>query len=301
MQLRSQRVEERPSTHAVLNGALTASRESCGRASGANDLTKKARLAASVPIVTVLCVGLTDGASAQTEITTGDFEDAGWSGEMSLAGSAKTGNTESTDLAVEGSVGYDTSRWRHLFGATYDWGSADGTDTKNRFATSYEAARLLNHRLYGFGRGAYELDEFDGYDYRAIVGGGLGYDVLAGDVRSWSVQAGPAYRHDEVEAVFDDMDMLLAPAETQTSIALILGSRFEAQINEAVDFSNDTDVTSSEDTTTIFNRAALTAELTGGFSARFSLEAAHDTSPPLGAEATDTTTRAALVYAFGGD
>ena len=229
------------------------------------------------------------------------FEDRGWSGEASFAGSSKTGNTESTDLAVETALGYDTSQWRHLFGASFDFGEADGADTKNRFATSYEAARLLNHRLYGFGRGAYELDEFDGYDYRAILGGGLGYDVLIGPARTWSVQGGPAYRHDEIEPVFDDMDMLIVPADTQSTLALILGSRFEAQVNDAVVFSNDTDVTSSSDTTTIFNRAALTAELVGGFSARFSFEANHDTDPPLGTEETDTTTRAALVYSFGGE
>jgi putative salt-induced outer membrane protein len=236
------------------------------------------------------------GASAQVAL-----EANGLSGETSVAGTAKTGNTESTDVGLGLKLRHEGERWRHIFGGAFDWGRADGLNTKNRFASSYEVARLLNDRLYGFGRGAYAVDQFDGYDYRAMLGGGLGLDVLRGEERSWSLQGGPAYRIDEVEPQFDDMGVLLAPAETQTSAALNLGSRFEAQINDAVSFRNETDVTSSADTNSFFNNASLTAELMGAISARFSFEVRHDTGAPVGKEQTDTTSRAALVYSFGGD
>ncbi len=97
------------------------------------------------------------------------------------------------------------------------------------------------------------------------------------------------------------MGVLLAPGETQTTIAANLGSRFFVRLNDAVTFRNDTDITSSVDTTTLVNSAALTADLMGSIGARFSFEVQHDTIPPLAAEKTDTTTRAALVYTFGGD
>jgi putative salt-induced outer membrane protein len=230
------------------------------------------------------------------------FENNGLSGETSVAGTAKTGNTDSTDLGLGLKLRHETERWRQIFGGTYDWGSADGQDTKNRLAATYELARRVNHRLYGFGRTAYEQDQFSGYDYRAVVGGGLGYDVLTGEVRSWSLQGGPAYRIDEVEASFDPTTgTLVSPAERQVSGALNLGSRFEAQINDAVSFSNTTDVTASADTNTYLNSAALTADLLGSVQARFSFDVLHDTSAPIGTEKTDTTTRAALVYTFGRD
>lgn len=229
------------------------------------------------------------------------FENRGYSGEVSASGTSKTGNTESTDLGFGLKQRYESDLWRHVVNGVYDFGRADGQETKNRLATSYEIGRRLNHRLYSFGRGAYELDEFDGYDYRAVLGGGLGYDVLQGDTRSWSVQGGPAYRIDEVEPVFDDMGALLAPAERQVSGALNLGSRFEAQVNDAVSVSNETDMTASADTTTVANTAALTADLIGSVGARFSFDVFHDTEPPFGAKATDTTTRFSLVYTFGAE
>ena len=229
------------------------------------------------------------------------FENNGLSGEASLAGSASSGNTESSDVGLALKLQHEAQAIRHAFAAAYDYGSADGTASKNRFNTSYEVNWLLNHRLFSFGRGAYELDEFDGYDYRAIVGGGLGYDILQGETRSWSVQGGPAYRIDQIEPVYDPMGALLAPAERQTSAAMTLGSRFESQINDAVSVSNLTDVTSSSDTSVFFNSAALTTELMGSIAARFSFDVAYDTNPPFGAEETDTITRASLVYSFGGE
>jgi putative salt-induced outer membrane protein len=258
-------------------------------------LPRSPALAALISSVLVSCL---IGAAADAQVA---FEANGLSGETSVAGTAKTGNTESTDVGLGLKLRHESERWRHILGGNFDWGRADGENTKNRLAGSYEIARLLNDRLYGFGRGAYAVDEFDGYDYRAILGGGLGVDVLRGKERSWSLQGGPAYRVDEVEPSLDDMGVLLAPAETQTSVALNLGSRFEAQINDAVSFLNESDIASSADTSTFFNSAALTADLMGAISARFSFEVRHDTGAPIGTEQTDTTSRAALVYAFGGD
>lgn len=236
--------------------------------------------------------------SANAQIS---FEDNGFSGEINASGNTKSGNTQSTDLGLGGRLNYESVLWRHIASATYDFGRADGAETKNRLATDYEIDRLINHRLYTFGRGAYELDEFDGYEFRAVLGGGLGYDVLQGETRTWSVRGGPAYRIDEIEPVFDNMGALIAPAERQVSGALNLGSRFDAQLNDAVSFKNETDLISSADTTTVANTTALTAELMGSLGARFSFDVFHDTEPPLGAKATDTTTRAALVYTFGGE
>lgn len=228
------------------------------------------------------------------------FEDKGWLGEVRLSGAAKTGNTESTDVGFGAEIGHETTRWRNAFQLTLDYGSADGAETKNRTFVAHQVDRLVNHRLYVFGRGALELDEFDGYEHRGLAAAGFGYDVLIGEQRTWSLQGGPAYQIDRLEAVIDPMTLAqVAPARDQTALAASLGSRFFAQVNDAVSFTNDTDLASSADTTTIFNTSALTADLVGAIAARFSVDVAHDTEPPLGAEATDTTTRVSLVYTFG--
>ncbi len=253
-----------------------------------------------LPIRTVALAAIASlfsAAGASAQVT---FENNGLSGEMSAAGTGKTGNTDSTDLGLGMKLRHETDRWRNILGVNYDWGSAEELETKNRAAGTYELARLLNDRIYGFGRAAYEQDAFSGYEYRSVLGGGLGVDVIRGDNRTWSLQGGPAYRLDEIEPQFDATGALAAPGETQTAIALNLGSRFETQVNDAVSIRNDTDVTSSVDTTTLLNSTALTSQLMGDIAARLSFDVAHDTNAPFGKENTDTTTRVALVYSFGG-
>lgn len=253
----------------------------------------------------LLAFAATTGASAQiinfSDGGVSGFEDKGLSGEISLGGAARTGDVDSSDLGAAVKLKNESELWRNIFAINYDWGSANSAVTKNRLATSYELARLLDDRVYGFGRAAYEDDAFSGYEHRSLLGGGLGYDVLRHENRTWSLQGGPAYRVDEVEPSFDPLGSLVSPGETQTSAALNLGSRFEAHLNDVVTVSNDTDVTSSEDTSTVLSSSALTTTLMGKIAARFSVDVTYDTSAPIGTEDTDTVTRAALVYGFGGN
>jgi putative salt-induced outer membrane protein len=228
------------------------------------------------------------------------FVNKGYSGEVSLSGTATTGNTDSSDVGGQVNLRQDGALWRNILAATYDWGQANDTTTKNHLQSTYELGRIVADHIYGFGRAAYEADEFSGYDSRALVGGGLGLDVLHSAPERWSLQAGPAYRIDIVKTTFDPTTgAVLSPKEHQTSVALNAGSRFFAQVNDAVSFEDDTDLTSSTDTTTVLNKASLTTKLMGQLSARFSLEVQHDTSPPLGVKDTDTTSRASLVWGFG--
>jgi putative salt-induced outer membrane protein len=230
------------------------------------------------------------------------FEENGVAGETSFAVTSRSGNTDSSDLSFGLKLRAETARWRNIFGGNYDWGTANDVDTKNRLAVTHEVARLLNHRLYGFGRAAFEQDHFSGYDDRSVLGVGLGYDVLNSEQTTWSLQGGPAYRVDNVEPRYDPVTgALLTPAEQQTSGGLNLGSRYSVVVNDAVTFSDTADLTSSADTTTFLNSAALTTDLLGSVQARFSLDVLHDTSAPLGSDKTDTTTRASLVYTFGGN
>ncbi|MCG8442121.1 MAG: DUF481 domain-containing protein [Caulobacterales bacterium] len=240
-------------------------------------------------------VALTPAAHAQL-----GFTKEAWALEASVSANATSGNAESTDLGL----GFKAKRvgdlWRHAGSLTYDYGDSDGEETKNRLYADYQADRSLGERTYGYGRGSYELDEFDGYDYRVNLGTGLGYDVVVRENTTWSLQGGPGVQIDAIEDIVDPITgTVVTPGDTQTNLALGLGSRFSTSLNENVSFTNNTDLTWTEDTTIIFNTAALTAQLTGALSARLGFDVTHDTEPPAGSKSTDTTTRASLVYAFG--
>lgn len=209
-----------------------------------------------------------------------------WTSEISLNAVSQSGNTDTNDFGVAAKVERDIERVRHFAQLTFDYGDTEGEETKNRTFASYQQDRVFNDRWFGFGQVSVELDEFDGFDYRALLNAGVGYDVIDTDVRNWTVRGGPGVRFEQVETDED----------ANTEFALFAGSRFQQQINDAVALDLINDVTWTSETSTFFNSAALSAELTNGLSARFSYDVIYETNPPVGAEETDTIARAALVF-----
>jgi putative salt-induced outer membrane protein len=213
-------------------------------------------------------------------------QENGWSGEGSASAGFTTGNTETTDIGI----GLALSRkalWSQSVTLSADYGETDGIENKNRVLGAYELSRDLNPRLFGFGRGSYEIDDFSGFDSRAFVGGGLGYRAIMGERTNWTLQGGPGFRVDE-----------LSTGESEESFAIRASSDFAHSFNDAVDFTNLTEINYAEISTQILNTAALTAKLSDKLAARASFEVRHELDPLPGRDATDTATRLSLVYAF---
>lgn len=225
----------------------------------------------------------------------------GWSGEGSLSAGVTTGNTETTDLGLGLDVARTMDVWTIGLQASADYGETDGAETKNRVFLGTNLDRQINDRLFGFGQLSYERDEFSGFESRAFIGGGLGYEVLAGDATQWTVRGGPGLKIDEIEASIDATATpnVLTPARTEESFGATAQSNFAHQFNDNVAFTNDTSVLYAETSTQIGNIAAITATLTDTLSARVSFEVRHDTDPVDGFESTDTISRVSLVYGFG--
>lgn len=231
-----------------------------------------------------------------------DETENGWSGEGSLSAGVTTGNTETTDLGLGVNATRTMNLWKVGLQASADYGETEGAETKNRIFLGTNLDRQINDRLFGFGQLSYEKDEFSGFDSRAFIGGGLGYEVLVGDTTQWTVRGGPGLKIDEIQDVFDATTVpptLITAATTEESLGAIAQSNFAHTFNENVAFTNDTNVIYAETSTQIGNIAAITASLTNTLSARVSFEVRHDTDPVDGFEATDTISRVSLVYGFG--
>lgn len=226
----------------------------------------------------------------------------GWSGEGSLSAGVTTGNTETTDLGLGVDVARKMNVWTVGLQASADYGETDGAETKNRIFLGSNLDRQINDRLFGFGELSYERDEFSGFESRAFIGGGLGYELIAGEATQWTVRGGPGFKIDELEPVLDMTTIpatVITPGTTEESIGATARSNFAHQFNDAVAFTNDTNVLYADTSTQIGNIAALTASLTNTLSARISFEVRHDTDPVMGFEDTDTISRVSLVYGFG--
>ena len=236
-------------------------------------------------------------------VPAGAEEDAptGWTGEGSVSAGVTTGNTETTDLGVGIDMTRDTGVWAFGVEALADYGEIEGAESKNRWFLAGNVDRQINDRLFGFARASYEQDEFSGFDSRAFIGGGLGYDILIGDKSSWTVRGGPGLKIDEIgEIITTDATgaTVITPGVTEESFSVVASSDFAYAFNDNVKLTNGTTALYAETSTQLTNSLALTASLSDALSARISFDVRHDTEPPAGFEATDTATRFSLVYGF---
>ena len=238
---------------------------------------------------------------AAPSIAQEDQPNTGWTGEGSVSAGVTTGNTETTDLGVGVDMTRDTGVWAFGVEAVADYGEIDGAESKNRWFLGGTVDRQINDRLFGFARASYEQDEFSGFDSRAFIGGGLGYDILVGDKQSWTVRGGPGLKVDEIAEIIttdENGAAVITPATTEESFSVVGSSAYAYAFNDNVKLTNDTTVLYADVSTQVTNSTALTAALSDALSARISFDVRHDTEPPLGFEQTDTATRFSLVYGF---
>ncbi|MFN3608315.1 MAG: YdiY family protein [Hyphomonas sp.] len=221
-------------------------------------------------------------------------------GEGSFSAGLNTGNTETSDLGIGVKMSHENQIWRNGVEVIADYGTKNGSQTKNRVFFAGQSDRTLNDRLFAFGRLSHEIDEFSGFETRSFAGGGLGWQIFQDGPAIWSVEGGPGIKFDRVKSSTTGTPPVTVPAESEESFSVRAASKFGYTFNEAVKFGNDTNLIYADTSTQIGNKTTLTALLTKSLSARFSFEVRHDTDPQSGFEPTDTATRMSLVYAFGG-
>lgn len=227
-------------------------------------------------------------------------DEGGWKGEGSLSAGLNTGNTETSDLGIGVKMSHESQIWRNSIEAIADYGTKNGTETKNRAFLSAQSDRTLNDKLFAFGRVSHEVDEFSAFDSRSFAGGGLGWQVFEDGPVIWSLEGGPGIKFDRVKASTLGTPPVTIPAYSDESLSFIAASKFGFTFNDAVKFGNDSNLIYADTSTQIGNKTTLTALLTKSLSARFSFEVRHDTDPQSTFEPTDTATRMSIVYAFGG-
>ncbi|MFN7055962.1 YdiY family protein [Hyphomonas sp.] len=230
-------------------------------------------------------------------------ETRAWTGEGSFSAGVNTGNTETSDFGLGVKMTSETQIWRNSGEFIADYGTKNGSRTKNRFAISGQFDRTLNDNLFGFARVTHEQDEFSGFNSRSFLGSGLGWFAFDTEATKWSLEGGPGIKLDDVktrQTTDEQGETVIVPSMTDESLSFIAASRFSHIFSENVRVRNDTSLIYADVSTQIGNKTSLTASLTRSLSARFSVEVRHDTDPPSGFTETDTSTRMSLVYSFGG-
>ena len=238
-------------------------------------------------------------AARQKKLQAGFFEN--WKGQGEIGAFRTTGNSSNTGLSGGLRLDKDAEKWRLKFRAKADYQRSNGVTTREQFKASLEPEYKFDDRFYAYGLGMFERDQFQGFDARYTLSGGLGYSVIRNKDVTLSIKAGPAWRLTE----FTD-------GGSDSSIAALLGIDFDWRISKNLKLSQDTGATVLAETdgftsanaifssgsNTFTATTALDAKLIGRLSARFAYTIEHETDPPDGRVKTDTQSRATLIYDF---
>lgn len=216
---------------------------------------------------------------------------AGWSGEAEAGAALSTGNSDDRTLSLRVDLLKETVKWRHEVTAGADLQRADGENSKERFESGYEANYFISPRFYAAGEFGWERDTFAGYRHRLTETVGTGYVLLDGDGTRLSVEGGPGARHTFI------VDTPGEPGE-QHEFVFRAAADFIQDLSDNAKFTQTVKTLIGAKNTTIEATSSLTARINALFSARLAFTLRHETDPPDDRKATDTLSRATLVYSF---
>jgi putative salt-induced outer membrane protein len=211
-----------------------------------------------------------------------------FSGEAELGYTHLTGNTDSQTLIGKSRLTWLTGQWTHTLRGEVRNVSRDGETSAEQYLLSWRERYDFHgpHYLFGFAR--WEKDRFSGYDQQLTAIAGYGRHVIDSDSHRLSLEAGPGYRHDQINEGEDDR------------LGIVYGAMDYLWIlSEYSNVRQEFSIEAANENTTSRSISSLTARLNSRLSMRLSHEAKHNTDPPDTADArTDHTTSVTLLYTW---
>jgi putative salt-induced outer membrane protein len=220
-----------------------------------------------------------------------------WAGRGQIGAFQSTGNSDSVGVTASLNLTRTGINWQHRVRAALDYQESEGVTTREQYFLSYEPRLEISPRMFVYGLGQWDKDEFQGFGSRIAASGGLGVQVLAGGAMQLSVKAGPAWRR-----------TVYTNGTAESRLAALAGLDFAWQLSDAIKLTQDTDLVAEgggtataffdANNTTLNLVTGLEADIISSLTARFSYAVEYDSNPPTGAEKTDTLTRFTVVYDF---
>lgn len=210
-----------------------------------------------------------------------------WSGEFDLGVSAKTGNTESTDLSARLRAKHQAGRWHHALrvGASYETESSRTIDES--YLAQFQSDYDLSERSYLFGVIRGERDRFSGFDYQTSFSAGYGYRVWISERGYLDVEAGPGVRRSKLDT-----------GQRETEFVGRFRGELQVALTQNAEFNQEVTVITGSENTETQSISSVTAGITNAMALRLSLEVDRNSSVPAGTKRTDTTSTASVVYRF---
>src|SRR4051812_12496522 len=221
-------------------------------------------------------------AKANRQLREADFFDL-VKGRAELGGYVSTGNTENVGLTAAIEVKREGLEWRHKLRLQADYQESLNVVTRERYLAAYEPNWKFADRAYLYGAAQYESDRFSGFTDRVSVSSGAGYSAIRTPAMKLDIELGPAYR----------MTRFIDKPE-ESNLAARGSLDMDWKLTRGISVRHNASAYLQAANSTVSTKSALLARLIGPLSAQFSYTLQYESTPPLGRQTTDTTSRAAL-------
>jgi len=222
----------------------------------------------------------------------------GFSGELSLAVSGQSGNTDKSSVSAGSRLQWHHKPVTNFIVVNHESGKTDGVRDTNR---SFLHARHIHEvapRWAWEAFGQAEENEFTRLSFRGLMGGGVRREAFRSDDGRLVLTAG-------VGAFYSREELEPRTGATDAGVDTLVRGNFyfiiRYQLNEMVRLASTTyyqPATSDHRDYRALEQASLSVNLTRRLDLKIALDVAHDNRPPQFVEKTDTTYRTGIEYRF---
>lgn len=208
-----------------------------------------------------------------------------------------TGNSETSSASAGLNIKQELDKWsnEYVINGLYKKDTVendDGEDEERVSAQKFFASAQGNYKLENpdnrlFGFASYEDNRLSSYDFQSTLAGGWNQKLWETDKSGFDYSIGPGYSYSK------DLNDV-------TSKGLIVRGSFNYfwNLSENAKFTQAFSTEIGDENTKSRSETAISANLAGGLSMKFSIRLDHNTDVAEGTDKLDTETAVTLVYTF---
>ncbi len=218
-----------------------------------------------------------------------------WFGKLNFSFLSTSGNTDTTSIGGAAEVNYNPKPFLFTLKGAYLYSQTDGEVTAESSAASMRGSFDITPRFYVFAGAGYLRNTFSGIDALWSIDGGAGFKICDGPTQFLRAEGGVGWTN--------ETDIILGrrpdpPAATPTRAPASTTSGSSRRTLPSRTISRISSTSTTPQTTSSPNRAAITADISKIFALQASWTLLWRNQPVLGFGHTDTATAVGIVAAF---
>ncbi|MEX0941980.1 MAG: DUF481 domain-containing protein [Pseudomonadales bacterium] len=210
-----------------------------------------------------------------------------WSSQIELGAVMTTGNTEQENFKFAVNVVRNAEILKHTGQVTGIRASEDDIVTAEKYYATYQVDYKLagDHSL--FARGAYETDEFSGFEYQADATVGYTRLLYGSDAIEWHAGGGVGSRHSKFDTGVSESEFITR-----------LATDVRWQVSDSAGFKQLLSAEIGEKSTITRSETSLGTTIAGDLAMKVAINVKHQSEVPFGRDKTDTESSITLVYSL---